>query len=188
MNSNLVRTVGSVSQDNLIAKLHPAAETIGIKVRAGAGKLDRGTVLARSSRDNKLVPLGTTAAAATEATDAVYTKTTDVAITAGKTYYTRSGSEGSYVYTPVASPVVGDIGNYYELTTPEQPAQDAETLTPDCILADPVDASGASDVTAVAYRCGNFNSAALIVATSYTISSADVDKLRQYDIILTEVM
>lgn len=46
-----------------------------------------------------------------------YAKTTDEAITEGKTYYTRSGSAGSYVYTPVESPAVANIGNYYEATT-----------------------------------------------------------------------
>lgn len=50
---------------------------------------------------------------------AVYTKTTDVALNADKTYYTRSGSAGSYVYTAVASPDVANIGTYYELTAEE---------------------------------------------------------------------
>ena len=45
-----------------------------------------------------------------------YSKTSDVALTAGKIYYTRSGSSGSYVYTAVATPDVTDIGNYYEVT------------------------------------------------------------------------
>ena len=45
-----------------------------------------------------------------------YANTSDTDIVAGKTYYTRSGSSGSYVYTAVASPVVGDIANYYEVT------------------------------------------------------------------------
>lgn len=47
---------------------------------------------------------------------ATFAKTTDTDIVAGKTYYTRSGSSGNYVYTPVANPVVGDIGSYYEKT------------------------------------------------------------------------
>lgn len=45
--------------------------------------------------------------------DAVYIKTTDVALVDGKTYYTKSGS----TYTAVASPDVANIGSYYELTT-----------------------------------------------------------------------
>lgn len=47
---------------------------------------------------------------------AVYTITADTEINAAKTYYTRSGSAGNYVYTAVASPVVGNIATYYELT------------------------------------------------------------------------
>lgn len=43
-----------------------------------------------------------------------YAKTSDTALTEGKAYYTRSGSSGKYVYTPVDSPDVADIGNYYE--------------------------------------------------------------------------
>lgn len=45
-----------------------------------------------------------------------YTKTSDVSLTSGKTYYTRSGSSGSYVYTPVSAPNVSEIGNYYEMS------------------------------------------------------------------------
>ena len=51
-----------------------------------------------------------------------YGKTSDVAIVEGKTYYTRSGSSGSYVYTPVANPVVADIGSYYEVTDEGAPS------------------------------------------------------------------
>ena len=45
-----------------------------------------------------------------------YEATSDVALVPGKTYYTRSGSEGSYTYTPVASPDVANISSYYELS------------------------------------------------------------------------
>lgn len=43
-----------------------------------------------------------------------YAKTSDTALAEGKTYYTRSGSSGNYVYTPVESPDVANIGSYYE--------------------------------------------------------------------------
>lgn len=43
-----------------------------------------------------------------------YAQTTDTAVVAGKTYYTRSGSEGSYVYTKVTTPSTSDIASYYE--------------------------------------------------------------------------
>lgn len=35
----------------------------------------------------------------------------------GKSYYTRSGSEGNYVYTFVSSPKVAQIESYYEVYT-----------------------------------------------------------------------
>ena len=58
-----------------------------------------------------------------------------------------------------------------------------------CILADPVDASDTTeDATAVAYRSGNFNRAALIVKSGYTLTAADEDALRKYDIIFTDMM
>lgn len=51
MNSNLVNKVGTVDQDNLIAKLTPAAETFGVMIKKGASEaeLKRGTVLARNT-------------------------------------------------------------------------------------------------------------------------------------------
>ena len=49
---------------------------------------------------------------------ATYAKTTDEAVQAGKTYYTRSGSSGSYVYTKVDTPSTESISNYYEKTAP----------------------------------------------------------------------
>ena len=52
-----------------------------------------------------------------EKVEAVYTLTSDVALDDDKTYYTRSGSAGSYVYTAVDDPKVANIASYYELTT-----------------------------------------------------------------------
>ena len=45
-----------------------------------------------------------------------YALTEDEDIVEGKTYYTRSGSEGSYVYTVVENPVKASLGTYYEVT------------------------------------------------------------------------
>lgn len=45
-----------------------------------------------------------------------YTITTDTDVVAGKTYYTRGGTEPDYTYTAVTTPVVGDIATYYEKT------------------------------------------------------------------------
>lgn len=44
----------------------------------------------------------------------IYKKTEDQAIVPDKTYYTRSQTE-PYVYTPVAEPVVAELGTYYEV-------------------------------------------------------------------------
>ena len=49
---------------------------------------------------------------------ATYAKTTDEAVQPGKTYYTRSGNSGSYVYTKVDTPSTESISNYYEKTAP----------------------------------------------------------------------
>ena len=42
---NLVNQVGSIGQDNLIARLFPRALTTGVNIAAGAGELKRGTLL-----------------------------------------------------------------------------------------------------------------------------------------------
>lgn len=47
---------------------------------------------------------------------AVYAVTEDVALATGKTYYTRSGEVGAYIYTKVATPDVANIATYYEIT------------------------------------------------------------------------
>ena len=52
---------------------------------------------------------------------ATFSATSDVALVDGKTYYTRSGSAGSYVYTPVATPAVANIASYYEKTADGDP-------------------------------------------------------------------
>lgn len=56
---------------------------------------------------------------AADVTGKAYALTSDVALVTGKKYYTRSGTSPNYTYTEVASPVVGSIGTYYEMTTPD---------------------------------------------------------------------
>lgn len=46
-----------------------------------------------------------------------YELTADTDIVSGKTYYTRSGSEGAYTYTEVSSPAKASLGTYYECET-----------------------------------------------------------------------
>lgn len=61
-----------------------------------------------------------------------------------------------------------------------------ETITANCILADPVDAGGADAVTAIAYRTGHMNRNALIVADGYTFTAADEEELRKGGILLSD--
>lgn len=49
-------------------------------------------------------------------TGQTYALTSDTALVAGKKYYTRSGSEGSYVYTRVTTPSASSLASYYEQT------------------------------------------------------------------------
>lgn len=52
----------------------------------------------------------------------VYTASTDSTVIAEKTYYTRSGNEGSYVYTEVAEPTGNpSTSSYYEITAYQVP-------------------------------------------------------------------
>lgn len=135
-----VKRVGGIDQDNLIAGIYPPADVTGVTLRALEEEtvLARGTVLALSSIDGKLVILGTEAAEA----------------------QTASG---------------------------ENPAVPAEVLTAAYILCDDMTV-GTKDVSAVAYRTGNFNSKALITAEDYTLTGADRDALRKYGIVLNDNM
>ncbi len=185
MANNLYRKVGEMDYDGLIANIIPQIQVSGgtITRLGAAATYTRGTVLAKSSITHQLVILGTEAAAAVVAADAVYGITSDAAIVSGKTYYTRSGSEGSYVYTPVASPAVENIATYYEITTPAVEAQDAEILTPDCILCDNEDIGISADVPVAVYTAGCFNTDKVTVADGYTMTEADKDKLRERGIV-----
>ncbi len=120
MSRNLVNKVGERGQDNLIAGLFPRALTTGVQIAAGAGNLERGTVLSR--RED------------------------------GTCEVMAAGGAPAYV------------------------------------LAAPVDASGTKAAAAAAYRSGNFNPHAVIVGEGYTLTAADKDALRKYDIVFTDMM
>ncbi len=65
---------------------------------------------------------------------------------------------------------------------------DSETTgKANCVLSDPVDASGENPVAAVAYRTGHFNRKALIVAEGYTMTAADEEELRKGGILLSDM-
>lgn len=190
MAKHLNRKVGEMEYDKLIAGITPPIHVgSGIIRKLGAeAEYKRGTVLAKSSVDNKLVILGTTPADAVDAVAPTYALTEDTALTAGKTYYTRSGSEGSYVYTPVDTPDVANITTYYEMTDPGSSAVAAEVLIPDCVLTDNTVIGTTDDVVTTVYTAGCFNKDALIVKTDYTLSEADKDKLRERGLYLGVVL
>lgn len=71
----------------------------------------------------------------TDASEAVYQLTQDVAIDPTKTYYTRSGEPGSYVYTEVSNPSVEDISTYYEMVSPAKTDSDPKLPLPADIFA-----------------------------------------------------
>ena len=70
--------------------------------------------------NGRLVMVDDSMPTAEDEATATYAKTSDQAVVAGKTYYTRSGSSPNYVYTPVAEPVDANIGSYYEKTAAGQ--------------------------------------------------------------------
>lgn len=185
---DLNRLVGTFVPDNLISGIVPSAEVVSVTLRrlGTAATLARGTLLERSSLDGLLVILGSTEAAAIDAAAALYEITADVAIAAGKTYYTRSGSAGSYVYTAVVGPLVGNIANYWEMTAAAVTAVAAESLTPVYVLAEDTPVGIAADVVAVAFRSGCFSPAHVTVAAEYTITAADLDALRIRDIVFKD--
>jgi hypothetical protein len=190
MSKTLSRKIGEMEYDKLIAGLTPPVHVNSGTIRklATAADYKRGTVLAKSSRDNKLVILGTTPAEAEAAVPPTYTPTADQTVDTSKTYYTRSGTAPNYTYTPVANPVDSDIATYYEMTSPGSPAVDAEILTPDCVLTDDVSIGTTADVLTAVYTAGCFNRSALIVSTGYAITEADKDKLRERGIYLGTVL
>lgn len=77
--------------------------------------------------------------------------------------------------------VLGEDGTYTVLGTDT-------TGKANCVLSDPVDASGSDNVTGVAYRTGHFNSRALIVSEGYTMTVQDKEELRKGGILLSEMM
>lgn len=84
----------------------------------------------------------------------------------------------------------GDLkrGTVMALTEAGYVVLDAEaTGKANCVLSDPVDASGEDAVTAVAYRTGHFNRKALIVAEGYTMTAADEEELRKGGILLSDM-
>ena len=183
INKELVRPVGSIGQDNLIAHINPKAHTTGIYVKAGAGNLKRGTVLYRTAdgsydvygnvtESESFTGDGTTTAFTVAGAPAELSKVTvgGTAVTDGWTY-----SGGTLTFTTAPDADAAIVATY------------GITVEPSIVLTEDADASEAQ-ATAVGYRTGCFNRHALIFADGYTMTNADVDCLRKYGIILSDFL
>lgn len=193
MNKNLVRNVGSIGQDNLFAKLTPAAETFGVVIeKLSDGDpvvVKRGTLLGRSA-NGKMTVFGGSSEAKTQkfngdGTVTAFTVTDKPERVDGVKVGDTAATVTDYnpytgVVTLSAAPAAGTDNVVVSYT--------AAGSAPSAILADDVELTADADAVGVAYRCGNFNRAAVIAAEGYTITGADEDELRKVDIIFTDVM
>lgn len=68
---------------------------------------------------------------------------------------------------------------------PPAPAsgETADTYTPDCILCDDTEVGTTEDVPVDVYVAGCFDPEKVTVASGYTVTQADKDKLRTYSIV-----
>ena len=66
--------------------------------------------------NGKLVMIDDSMPVMEDQSTATFSITSDTAVQPGKTYYTRTGTSGNYVYTEVMNPVDASIGSYYEKT------------------------------------------------------------------------
>lgn len=191
MTDNLVSKVGSIGQDNLIADVFPPAYTTAVKIKAGEGKLKRGTVLGMNSAGTYQVygkAVKKTAEFNGDGTTTTFTvsdkpaqldavKVGGTKLTDGFSYAAATG-----VITFTEAPAAGTKNVVAEWTE-----NDTTSAAIGCVLTVDVDASGAADVVAVAYRSGCFNPDAIILAEGYTLTAADKDALRKYDIIFRQM-
>ena len=78
--ARLDENLGTVSPDNLIAGVFPAAEVSNMKVKSGQGVLERGTLLATGTSGLEKISSGTTGKANAVLADAVDTAAETVAV------------------------------------------------------------------------------------------------------------
>lgn len=126
INTAIQKACGDHKQKFSLAIMHSAVathlENLNILVYLkynDANGMQRDTGMA--TVNGKLVLIDDSMPVEEDISTATFSATSDVALVNGKTYYTRSGSAGSYVYTPVATPAVADIASYYEKTTDGDP-------------------------------------------------------------------
>lgn len=192
MNKNLVKNVGSIGQDNLISKLSPFAECFGIKLKklAVAGTVKRGTLLSRDTDGSYSIYGGAeseeTQKFSGDASSKTFTLTKKpdkvTGVKVGETEITVAEyNQSTGIVTLSDAPAAGtdNVVITYKI---------ANGAVPGAILADDVEVGTTDDETAVAYRSGNFNPAAIIVAENYELTADDIDILRKYGIVFTQMI
>lgn len=175
MTERLDSVVAEVTADNLFYSNDPAANTDGVVVASGEGKLKRGCVLAKNA-DGKFVALGATQAEG-------YVKVDET--TAGALKVVASNAGTGEIAVADVTPVVDE--SYEPKADDFVIYQNADVIAADCILCDDVDATSA-DVKAVAYRTGHFDVTSLSVKSGYTFSDSDKDALRAKGILVSRAL
>ena len=188
MNKQLVSKVGSIGQDNLIAKLTPAAECFGIKLAqlSEAATIKRGTVLCKNSSGKYIAYTGSvvTEEFNGDGSGKTFTLTGKPAAVSGVVVGTEAAVIDEYnAYTGVVTlhtaPAAGTKNVKVTYST---------GAVPSAILADDTAVGTSADETAVAYRSGNFSRQHIILPTGYSLTASDEDELRKYDIIFTDTL
>lgn len=191
MSKDLYAIDATLTYDGLIAGINPAALTAAgtIAKLATQATYARGTLLAKSTKDNKLYILGTDATAGSQAFDGdgaakTFTITakpdriTSVKV-GGEAVTVSSYDASTGVVTLAAAPAAG-TGNVIAYYPDEE-------MVPDCILADETTIGTAADVAVPVYVAGCFNVSKLAVKAEYTLTEADKNKLRERGIFLAAV-
>lgn len=191
MTRDLHEKLGSVTPENLFAKLDPPALKGAGTIAHGvaAAEFKRGSLLEKGS-DGKLYLYGTNAAGEVtedfngDGTATTFTLQADPlpAAVKGAKVGTTDATVSSYnaqtgVVTLSSAPAAGtkNVHITYEK---------AGANSPDCVLAEDVAVGTTDDENVLVYIAGCFNEDALILAEDASISAADKDTLRMKGILL----
>ncbi len=191
MTRDLHEKLGSVTPENLFAKLDPPALKDAGTIAHGAASAEylRGSLMAKGA-DGKLSLIGSDVDATGTASGTGDGSTVKFPVIVGgdptsKLTEVKVGGTATtaYSYNPVTGEIVFD----------EAPANAASIAikyttgggNADCVLAENVTVGTTNDENVLVYIAGCFNEDALIVAEGYTISAADKDELRKKGILLS---
>lgn len=184
--ANLYRKIGDMTYDGLITDLVPENE-----VRAGEiasldaeATLVRGTLLSKSTSDGKLVVAGTDATLAEQKFNGDgSTKTFTVSAKPAALVSVKIGSTATTDYTYNAS-----TGVVTFTTAPVSGTNNvivsyaSDSYEPYCVLCDDVVVGTAESVVVPVYTAGCFDPDKITLAEGYSLTSADIDTLRKYNI------